>query len=341
MKSILSQSCCWGSALSVAGALALLTMGPAQAQMPRSLSLATHGVGSLYNALGSGIATVNTRNTSAVVRVQPFAGPPAWVPAMNQGQTHLGILTGADAVTSYKGIKHYKQPFKNTRLIVVGGTLQLSYFTGKDSPMETVADLKGKRIPTGFAATPIVGLSSQAALATAVLDLDDVVQVPVSNLQAGNQAFIEGRVDAGWHSLGSPAVQEADARKGGAKFLSIIGTPEAAKRMEEVYPGSYPAVVKAGSRTGIIKDTTVLSNDIYLVGAADLSEEAAYRVSKALWEHNNELKAAHPELAAWTKDRMVSTQAYIPYHPGAVKFFKEQGVWNDKMEALQKKLLAE
>jgi hypothetical protein len=80
----------------------------------------------------------------------------------------------------------------------------------------------------------ITGLRKRArraatlALATAGLDLDDVVQVPVSNLQAGNQAFIEGRVDAGWHSIGSPAVQEADARKGGAKFLSIIGTPEAA-----------------------------------------------------------------------------------------------------------------
>lgn len=329
------------AALVLTGAVALLTFGAAQAQMPRSLSLATHGVGSLYNALGSGIATVITKNTGAVVRVQPFAGPPAWLPAMNQGQTHLGILTGADAVTSYKGIKHYKRPFKNTRLIAVGGTLQLSFFVAKDSPMETVADLKGKKVPTGFAATPIVGLSSQAALATAGLSLDDVVQVPVSNLQAGNQAFIEGRVDAGWHSIGSPAVQEADARKGGAKFLSVIGTPDAAKRMEDVYPGSYPAVVKAGSRTGVVKDTTVLSNDIYLVAAADLNEEAAYRIAKTLWEHNDELKAAHPELAAWTKDRMVSTQAYIPYHPGAVKFFKEQGVWNDKMEALQKKLLSE
>jgi uncharacterized protein len=341
MKSISGQARRSGAVIALIGAMGLLTVGAAQAQMPRSLSLATHGVGSLYNALGSGIATVITKHTSAVVRVQPFAGPPAWLPAMNQGQTHLGILTGADAVTSYKGIKHYKQAFKNTRLIAVGGSLQLSYFTDKDSPMETVADLKGKRIPTGFAATPIVGLSSQAALATAGLDLNDVIQVPVSNLQAGSQAFIEGRVDAGWHSIGSPAVQEADARRGGAKFLSIIATPEAVKRMEDVYPGSYPAVLKAGSRTGVIKDTTVLSNDIYLVGAANLSEEAAYRITKALWEHNDELKAAHPELAAWTKDRMVSSQAYIPYHPGAVTFFKEQGVWNDQMETLQKKLLAE
>ena len=55
-----------------------LTLGVAVAEVPRSATLATHGVGSLYNAMGTGIATVLSRNTPITVRVQPFAGPPAW-----------------------------------------------------------------------------------------------------------------------------------------------------------------------------------------------------------------------------------------------------------------------
>lgn len=310
----------------------------ARAEMPRSLNLATHGIGSLYNALGSGIATVLTRNANTVVRVQPFAGPPAWLPSMDEGKTDLGILTGADAVTSYNGISLYKKPFKNTRLIAVGGSLHLSFYVKKDSPMETVSDLKGKKVPSGFSATPIVGLSTKAALASAGLTFEDVDAVPVSNLGVGNQAFIEGRLDAGWHSVGSPAVKEADARVGGVKFISVNDTPEGAKRMEEVYPGSYPSTLKAGAKTGVVKDTSVLTNDIYLVGSKKLSDEAAYTIVKTLWEKNDQLAAAHPELAAWTRERMVNEKAFIPYHEGAVKFFKEKGVWTEKMQALQAKL---
>jgi len=253
----------------------------------------------------------------------------------------MGILTGADAAMSWQGIGHYKQAFKNTRVIVVGGALRLSYYVAKDAPIKTVADLKGKRVPYGFAATPIVGLSSRAGLATAGLGYDDVVPVPVSNLGVGNQAFMEGRLDAGWHSVGSPAVQEADARMGGVRFISVIDTKEGAERMANIYPGSYPSTVKAGSRPGVVTDTAVLTNDIYLVGASQLSDEAAYTLVKTLWEKNDELHAGHPELRQWTRERMTTANLFMPYHDGAVRFFKEQGVWNEELEAAQKTLLAQ
>ena len=321
-------------------AFALLA-APVTAAERRSATLATHAVGSLYNAIGTGIATVVSRHTAMIVRVQPFAGPPAWLPSMNSGETDMGVLTSADAVTSYRGVILYKKSYKNTRILVVGGALQLSFYVPRGAPIETVADLKGKRIPADYPGTPIVRLSSTAALATAGLTYNDIVKVPVSDLQAGAEAFMEGRTDAGWHSVGSPAVEEANARKGGVKFISVIATPEGAKRMGEVYPGSYPSVVKAGSATGIVKDVVLLTNDIYLVASKDFSDQAAYDTVKALWEYNQELGAAYPSLKAWLRERMLSKDAFIPYHPGAIKFFKEKGVWTKNMEAVQTKLLAQ
>lgn len=319
----------------------MLAAGPVAAAEQRSATLATHAVGSLYNALGTGIATVISRRTSMTVRVQPFAGPPAWLPSMNTGETDMGVLTSADAVTSYKGIILYKKPFQNTRILVVGGSLQLGFYVPKESSIETVADLKGKRIPTDYPGTPIVMLSSTAALATAGLTYNDIVKVPVSDLQSGAQAFMEGRTDAGWHSVGSPAVEEANARRGGVKFVSVIATPEGANKMADVYPGSYPSIIKGGSATAIIKDTAVLTNDIYLVAAKEFSEESAYGAVRALWEFNQELGAAYPALKEWRRERMVSKTAFIPYHPGAVKFFKEKQLWTKEMEALQAKSLAQ
>jgi TRAP transporter TAXI family solute receptor len=260
---------------------------------------------------------------------------------MDKGETDMGVLTSADATMAYKGIAIYRRPFRNIRILAVGGVLQLSFYVAKDSPMETVADLRGKRIPTEFPGIPIVKMSSTAALATAGVSYDDITRVPVSDLITNAQAFMEGRTDTAWFSVGAPAVEEANARKGGVKFLSLVSTPDAAKRMADIYPGSYFSVVKAGTATGVLKDTTFLTNDIYLVAAKEMSDEAAREILKALWEFNEELGAAHPALKQWRRERMVSHTPFIPYHPGAVKFFKEKGVWNNELETLQAKLMAQ
>ena len=331
----------WMKGIGIALFITALAPSSAPAQVPRSASVATHAMGSLYNAIGTGIATVVSRHSPITVRVQPFAGPPAWLPSMDKGDTDMGVLTSADAVTSYKGIIHYKRPFKNTRILLVGGALQLSFYVRNDSPVKTIADLKGKRVPTDFPGIPIVALSGMAGLASAGLTYKDVIKVPVSDLQAGNQAFMEGRTDAGWHALRSPAVEEANARVGGVRWIPVIDTPEGSEKMAAVYPGSYPATYKAGSATGLVNDTAMLTNDIYLVATKDLSEDAAYTIIKALWDNIKELWAAYPALSSWRQDRMVSKTAFIPYHPGAIKFYKEKGVWNKQMDDLQARLLAQ
>jgi TRAP-type uncharacterized transport system substrate-binding protein len=61
---------------------------------------------------------------------------------------------------------------------------------------------------------------------------------------------------------------------------------------------------------------------------------------KALWEHESELAPVHPMLKEWTHERAVGADVTIPYHPAAVQFYKERGVWSAKMDETQKRLLA-
>ncbi len=324
------------------GAVMVIAMGACPAlSAQQSVTLATHATGSLYNSVGTGLASVLNRRSGIVVRVQPFAGPPAWLPSMDQGETDMGLVASPDAVFASKGTVLYKKPYKSPRVLIVGGAFYFGFYVRKVSGMETAADLKGKRVPTDFPGIPVVKLSSSAFLATAGLTYNDILRVPVADLAGASQAFLEGRTDAGWVGLGGAVVVEADARLGGVKFVSAITTPEAAKRAAEIYPGAYPEVVKAGTAAGIVKDTPLLANDIYLVAKKDFSEEAAYQVVKTLWDHNDELGAAFQLLKTWTHDRMVSPRAAIPYHPGAIKFFREKGIWTKDIEALQAKLLAQ
>ena len=331
----------WGERIGVVFIMVSLSVGIAWGALPRSATLATHAVGSLYNALGTGIATVISRNTPMNVRVQAFAGPPAWLPSMEQGETDMGVLTSADAVTSYKGIVLYKKPFKNTRILVVGGVLRLSFYVAKDSPVDAVSDLKGKKIPTDYPGTPIVMLSSTAGLASAGLTYNDVVKVPVSDLQAGAQAFMEGRTDAGWHSGEVPRRWRRLTPARGCEVDLRHLHPGRGEEDGRGLSGQLPVGPQGGVRHGVVKDTVFLTNDIYLVGSKGLTDETAYEAVKALWEHNEELGAAYPGLKAWTRERMVSSKAFIPYHPGAIKFFKEKGVWSKELDDLQANLLAQ
>ncbi|MGI5883112.1 MAG: TAXI family TRAP transporter solute-binding subunit, partial [Dethiobacteria bacterium] len=63
-------------------------------------------------------------------------------------------------------------------------------------------------------------------------------------------------------------------------------------------------------------------------------------IVEAIWENNEELSGIHPRLKEWTIDRFVSEQATLPYHPGAIKFYKDKGVWTEEMDALQESLLS-
>jgi uncharacterized protein len=330
----------WWMALLVAASISISLS--AQAAMPPSATLATHAVGGLYHAIGTGIGKVISRHTPTTVRVQPFAGPPAWLPSMDKGETDMGILTSADAITSYKGIVIYKRPHTGTRILFAGGRIHIGFYVRVDSDIKTGSDLRGKRIPTDFPGIPIARLSSTAALAASGLSYNDVVKVPVSDLASAGNAFLEGRLDAGWDAVGSPRITEANSRvRSGIRFLPAESTPEGAKRMAQIYPGSYPGVVPGGSATAVVNDTHLLTNDIYLVATKFMSDEVAYEILKTIWEHNEELAPIHPALKEWSRQRMVNQNAFIPYHPGAIKFLKEKGAWGKEMDALQARLLAE
>jgi len=82
------------------------------------------------------------------------------------------------------------------------------------------------------------------------------------------------------------------------------------------------------------------SYDFYFIASENLSEEAVYAITKALWENHKEFPAVHKLFKKCVPGNFVSEKATIPYHPGAIKFYKEKGAWTADMDKLQKELLA-
>ena len=330
----------------VIGAILLFCLTPAKAQeakgTPKTISIATHPKGSLLNFIGGGFAKVITSHTPMKASDRPFTGYMAWVPLMDNGELDMGIVTSPESDTAYMGQGPYKQPLKNLRVVSVGASVLLSYVVRADSGIKTMAELKGKRVAIDRASY-VTKVENETCVQAAGLDLKkDITAVPVAGVAELMYSIMDGRADAGWASVGSSQVKEVSGRVGGVRWLSIAGGPDdaAARLIKEKVAGSRIVQIKAGQDPDVKNDAWILDTPIYLATHKNFSDEAVYQTLKVALQNQQELVSVHPVFKGWTAKGSVSPDAAIPYHPGAIRYYKEVGLWSDAMEAAQKKHLA-
>ncbi len=308
--------------------------------LPRSVRIATHPIGAAYYVLGSAFAKVISKDLPLSASVRPFSGFQAWFPEVNRGDVDMGLATGYDLWLAVQGREPYEK-MSNIRILSVGTDLILGLVVRKDSPVKTIADLKGKRVTINQV---VIGArdGALAMLKAAGLDPDrDIIVVPVTNVVQPPQYLMEGRVDAAWAAPAMPQIRQAAAKLGGVRFLPAAINDEQARLISEQFTGYRVQMIKGGILTGVDVNTRLMASSINLVTHKALSDDAAYQIIKSIWESYDEYKGAHPWARLWTHKKMTAglERAVAPIHPGAVRFYKEQGVWNDKAEQLQQKLM--
>jgi len=314
-------------------------------ELPSVLAMATNPLGSMFNNIGSGIAAIWGKYLPCELKVNPVSGHSVWIPMAENGEIDTAIINSYDASMAYLGQEEYEQIVgkkgADITLLACGSPGLNGILVSEDSGIKTGKDLVGKKYAGEYANSKGVTAQGMALLANQGLTPEDVQMVTVPGVSQGIQSIIDGRIDAaGSAIIGMGIITELDSGKG-ARLLSCDPSPEAVERMQRYYPYGFIVEVKPGpNKVGIIDDPTYLMGwDIYLVGRGDLSEETAYQLVKCIWEHDKDMAKVHPVLEDWTNDKYITTQAVIPYHPGAIKFYKEAGVWDQEMENLQQKLL--
>ena len=320
------------------------TEGRAQ-QLPKSVAIGSNPPGSLFYALASGLAKVVSEASPMQAQVQPYAGTSTFVPLFDSGELELGVVNAVDMGMVYQGQKLKvggRNPFPHvpsSRLLMRGSPLRSSLIVKKDSPIKTIGDVKGKRVTGEYPAQLAVWYNVFGSLSNGGLTWNDVKVVPVPAVNEGVDALIQGRADVTTHAIGSAKVKEADASIG-IRYIPLDCSKQGEERIKKAVPGYYLSIVKAGSSTGIVEDTCAYTYDIYLVGHKALPDAVVRNVLQAIWVNVEKLPQFHPGFAEWTKARAVDPEVTIPYHPAAIRYFKDSGVWSEKMDEAQKKLLA-
>ncbi|MBI4590171.1 MAG: hypothetical protein HY725_15160, partial [Candidatus Rokubacteria bacterium] len=174
---------------------------------------------------------------------------------------------------------------------------------------------------------------------SAGLTWNDVKVVPVPAVNDGVDALVQGRAEVSEFAIGGAKVKEADAAVG-VRHISIDCSPEGERRLRQAVPGYYPRWVKAGTATAVVEDTCVIAYDNYLTAGKNVPDRVIESALKAIWENVEKLPPLHPVFKEWTRERAATADVTMPYHPAAIRFYKERGVWSAAMDEVQQKLLA-
>ena len=196
-----------------------------------------------------------------------------------------------------------------------------------------MADLKGKRVPTGYASQRVIDLLTKGSLANAGLTYNDITQVPVPNVVGGADEFAQGKVDVFLFALGAGKVSEVDSQVGGLRALPIDHSKEAMAKLREHIPVAYAIELKPGKgSTGIDVPTWAYAYD-YLVLANDkVADDVVYKLAKLMHDHKAELAANFGALNGFDPGRMAKDLGPVKFHPGAIKYYKEINQWPPKDE---------
>jgi len=314
--------------LAAAGLAAALTIAPpASAQI---YSIGTGKQGFFTYSAGAAIAKV-AADGGLNLRVKPFGGTSAYVPGVNAGEQQFGLANELETHYAVTGTVIYKdKPQPDLRVVAVLTPLYSEFFVAKDSPYKSIADLKGKRVPSGYASQRVLDVLTKGTLANGGLSYADVQQVPVPNVVGGASEFEQGNADVFMFALGSGKVSEVNS-KVAVRVLPIDHSKEAMDRLRKFIPVAYATEVKPSKvNTGVDEPTWVYAYD-YLVLANDkVADDVVYKLAKLLHDHKKELAANFGALGGFDPKRMVKDMAPVQFHPGAIKYYKEIGEWPPK-----------
>jgi len=322
--------------------------GPTPVELVSSVNIATQAVGTSYYAMGTGIAKIITDNTPIQATILPYAGPDAWMPEFNDGTITLEVISAMDMYWAYSGTVNYTVPSEDTRLLLSGNWSNHCTMTVLESSgITSIKDLAGKRVGYEYGGNKLTVNLIDAALASVGLTIDDCVAVPLADLTSAQRALQERRVDCIFTgSSTTPSSVQLDESIG-VRVLPLgdlspadiaDGVPEEIQSILDQYvPGATAMVCPV---SGTVKEDTVLTSYPIQMGiSAKLSEDDVYTIMKAIYENHEQLADVHAWGAQWIPENYIVENFQVPYHDGAVKFYKEVGLWTDAAEATQNALL--
>jgi TRAP transporter TAXI family solute receptor len=310
---------------SAAVPLALAMAGaPSIAAAATAVVLGTATKGGGFEVYGAALAEV-VNETDATLRVETRAtkGSAENLPLLEAGRLDIGLVEGNAARTAFDGVG---RPPTRLRVVAAMYPGPGMFVVRRDSPYRSIADLKGKAVAFGTRGSGLTLLARDVLDGLGLSPERDFQAVFLDKAGDGPAFLLDGKVAALWGGgLGWPGFIKVASDPGGARF--IVPDAEEIRRIQSRHPFLKTMTVPANTYAG--QDAPLVSVGLwsFVLARADLPEDVAYRLARAL--HRGEAKLG-ARLAQARYTTAANTASETPrtelIHPGAARYLREIGV---------------
>ncbi len=325
------------------GVFLLWNMGnPAKAQAQtwtKPISIGSGSVGSSHYSIMTGVAALLTKYLGFNATTEATKWSADNVDLLRNKEIELSSCTADAVYDAWKGEDYFKgKPQRFLRLIHSGYTSCAATIVRAESDIKTHADLKGKRFYAWMPTSPIYQRWCNVILEANNLNKQNLTLMNVVSTPEAVTALTEKRADAVLIVGSIPTAAVIELTNTIPCRVLPIGEKEI-RMMKERYPFVFPLTLPARTYRGQDKEMFIQGAKTHIICREDLPDELIYRVTKALMEHPQEVAAIHPA----AKEIMVKNffgNIQAPFHPGAIKYFKEIGVWTPEVQKAQDSFFA-
>lgn len=310
------------------GTLVLAGAGVVLAQGTDFVTIGSGATTGVYFPVATGMAKlINDANAGVRANARSTGGSVFNVNALASGELQVALAQNDITYYAYRGTGVAAFEGKaNNKLRVMAALYPevLHVVARRDARINSIADLKGKRVVIGDLGSGTEQTSRQVLEAYG-LKFDDLGQAIRVGTTQGVALMQDGRADALFFTagLGSSGIQQL-AQTVNSNFVPISGS-QATKLIKD-YPFYVRFTIPARSYRGQNATVASVAVQATLVTTTDQSETAVYNMMKAIFGNDRDLKALHPNLNNYFTAQKAVRGLPAPLHAGAVKFWREKGL---------------
>ncbi len=306
----------------------------ANAQERQFIAIGTGGPTGVYFVVGNSVCRMIHRGAAegresgrhhGIRCSAPSTGGSTYnIGQISQGELDFGVVQSDWQYHSYNGTQPDKVvAYDNLRAVFSVHPEPYHIIVGADSGIESWNDLLGKRFNIGNPGSGQRG-TTEVLMERHGTDVGDFAVATELTSTEQSSALCDGNIDAYGYTVGVPNAGVAVATDGcGARIINLTGDVER-KLVEETDYYAF-ATIPAGTYKTTDEDVTTFGVMATFVTSADVSEDIVYEVTRAVMENLDDFRSLHPAFANLDPQQMITNGLSAPLHPGAERYYKEQG----------------
>lgn len=309
--------------IAVTAAAALCT-GCGSSEPPAFVTILTGNTSGIYYPLGIALSQLfRTAIPEASLSVQATAASAENLRLLEAERGELAFTLGDVLADAWEGNVDagFTTPLGKIRAVATIYPNYVQIVASADSGVRTLADLKGKRISVGAPGSG-TELNARAIVRAGGLSYSDFSKVEYLSFSESVELIKNRQLDITLQSAGLGVASLRDL----AASVRIVVIPIPADVVRNVgRPVYQPAMIPAGTYDGQPEAVETASIRNVLVTHDNVPEDVVYRMTKTLFDHVDELAAAHAAASQISREDAVSNLA-VPLHPGAAAYYREVGL---------------